>query len=144
MTLLNTPTAMRIALPQDTKDALKEKGIEAPDHITLMLTEATLRERQKFDADQKGIAVTDPVAWTKSLIMKRAEPGTDERVVDELLLDMGPSAIASISHAYVTGEVPDPKLVAQAVQQTLSGMSRQMLGALASGAQRLSSSTSTG
>lgn len=143
MTLLNNPKEMRISLPDETKKVLADKGIPAPDHIILQLTEATMRERQQFEKEQKTVAQTDPLGWTKSLIMKRAEPGTDERVVDELIFDMGPSAIASITHAYITGEVPDPNLVAAAVQQTLTGMTNRMLGALASGAQQPSLSTST-
>ena len=98
MTLLSTPNAMRIALPQTTKDTLTAQGIDAPECVVLQLTEATLRERKEYDAAQKVQAVSDPIAWTKSLIMKRAEEGTDERVVDELIWDLGPSAIASISH----------------------------------------------
>lgn len=135
MTLLNEPTEIRIALPESTRQALEAQGIEAPEHVVLDLREATLRERQQFDAEQATEGRTDPTAWVAKLIMRRAKPGTDERVVRELIMDMGPSAIASITHAYIMGEVPDSKLVAQAVQGTLNGLSQQMLGALAKGAQ---------
>lgn len=123
---------LHLPLPQDTIDALTEAGVPVPEpaEVVLLLREPTMREKYRLDRDQG--AATDYVEWFAALLMRRAAPGTDERVVRELIQDMSESTMASLTHAYLTGELPDPKLLAQVVGQTLSGMSDSLLTELTS------------
>lgn len=123
-------------LSPDAQAALAAAGVPVPEpaQVTLLLREATMRERTQLERDQQkgGRAQTDPLGWLASLLERRAEPGTDPRVLAELVQDFGPTDIAMLVHAYATGVLPDPKVTAAAVQTTLIGTSNGMLAALAS------------
>lgn len=131
-------TALVLPLTPDAVEALTAAGVPVPHpaQVRLLLTEATMRERARFQSDQEpgGPGTADPMGWLTGLLLRRAEPGTDARVIAELLADMGPTDIAMLTHAYVMGVLPDPKVTAQAVQTTLSGMTTGLLGALGSAA----------
>lgn len=64
--------------------------------------------------------------------MKRAVAGTERAVLLEFLKGLGPTQYAMLTHAYLMGVMPDPKLTAGAVQKTLTGSASGLLGALAS------------
>lgn len=135
---------LRLPLPQDTKDALAKKGIEAPDEVTLYLQEATGRELQRFEQAQApgGPAQRDTAAFIVDLMMRRAAPGTDVRVLQELVHDMTPTAIAQVTHAYCRGVLPDPKALMAAMTRLTSQTETLLLMQLASGTLH-SSPTST-
>lgn len=143
--ILENPTKERhLLLTKDTIEALEELNqsvidqaaqegrevqpgelVDIPDKVVLLLREATMREKYRFERDQK--AATDYHTWLTGILMRRAAPGTDERVVRELIVDMTESTVATLIHAYQTGEMPDPKLLGQVVSQTLSGMAGSLL-----------------
>ncbi|GGN32249.1 hypothetical protein [Deinococcus daejeonensis] len=100
-----------IPLPQSVKDALKAEDITAPEKVVMQLREATLEERQGANS------FTSDVEGAVHMIMARAEPGTDERVVRALARKLTPSSVGVITAAYLTGEYPDPKAVAARVQE---------------------------
>lgn len=148
-TILENPTKeLHLYLPKDTIEALEETNqniieqakkegrelkpnelVNIPEKVVLLLVEPSFREKYRFDREKK--AATDYVAWFTSLLMRRAAPDTDERVIRELIHDMSESAMANLTHAYLTGELPDPKVVGQVVRQTLTGMTGSLLSSLA-------------
>lgn len=124
---------LHLPLPAETQAALEEAGIDAPAEVLLLLREATGRERQAFDAERQTIGVSNPVEWVTRLMMRRAAPDTDERVVRELLNDMTETVIAQIVLAYVTGALADPKALLEAVQGTQMQMTNLLLAQLGAG-----------
>lgn len=126
-------TNLDLKLPDDTKEALREQGIEPPDFVRLELREATPREKKAFERDQQkgGRAEKDTYNWLTSLLMRRAGPGTDERVVSELLLDMTDTLTASLTYAYLKGELPDPKVIGPLVAKTRNGLTNLVMKAVA-------------
>lgn len=141
-------TALVLPLSPDAVAALTAQNIPVPEgqQVRLLLREATMRERAQFDRDQQdgGAARVDPMRWLGHLLARRAEPSVDNRVFAELVQDLGPTDVAMLSHAYVTGVLPDPKLTAQAMSQTLTGATNGLLAGLASVGLSPSSPTSTG
>ena len=104
---------LTIPLPERTRQALADQGIEAPDAIILHLREATFEEQDEFQRSRE-----DP-EFLVQMLMNRAAPGTDERVVRQLLRAATYSTIATLTAAYLTGELPDPKVVQEAVRATM-------------------------
>lgn len=141
-------TSLLLPLSPDAVAALAAQEIAVPEsgHVRLLLREATFRERAQFERDQEagGAARVDPLRWLAHMLARRAEPGTDNRIFNEMVQDFGPTDIAMLTHAYLTGVLPDPKLIAGLVQQTQTGMMESLLTALGSGAPSPSSPTSTG
>lgn len=111
LNLFGDPTPLRLPLPDDTRNALIERGIEPPEFVLLLLQQATPREVQHLAAVKMSPPKTGPeaTAWMASLLMRRAAEGTDERVVRELVNDMTPAAITLFTFAYTEGRLPDPK-----------------------------------
>lgn len=144
------PTTMqRITLPDDTKEALTEKGIEAPEAVILHLEAATGRERDRFEQRQKlGFTTEDEQKeWLTDLMMRRAESGTVRAVVRELVNDLRPTQITQFFYAYISGEAAgDPKVLEHMAEitknQTLL-MARPVLEVLALAGRSLSSPTTT-
>lgn len=105
----------RIPLPQDTKEALRERGVEnIPEAVILHLQEATSRELERFNQRQEVGFGSDAESqeWLASLIMRRAEAGTDPVVVRELVRDLQPTQISQFMFAYLSGEAgEDPKVL---------------------------------
>lgn len=104
---------LTIPLPERTRQALADQGIEAPDAIILHLREATFEEQDEFQRSRE-----DP-EFLVQMLMNRAAHGTDERVVRQLLRAATYSTIATLTAAYLTGELPDPKVVQEAVRATM-------------------------
>lgn len=133
----NTRT-MRLVLPitDDDQAALKKAGIPVPNppQVVLELREANLREIERYNNDQEagGAAKADPWGWFVGLMLRRAEKGTDQRVLEEVVKGLGRSDIAALTHAYLTGEPSDPKLTGAAMQKTMTGTSGSLLEMLAS------------
>lgn len=133
-----------IKLTPEAIKALREQGVgNPPQQVTLTHREATAREQERFQLDQAegGPAKTDSVNWVIGLLMRRSDV-TDVRVWHEVLRDMNRVDIASHTTAYITGEMPDPKLMSRAVSGTFTGMTNQLLAVLAT-ANTPSSGTST-
>lgn len=129
---------VRLVLPITDEDqqALREAGVPIPDpaEVVLLLREASNRERARYGTDMEpgGPAQRDGQGWVTGLLLRRAEPGTDPRVMREVVNGLGPTDTAMLTHAYLTGVLPDPKAAAGAVQATLTGMTNGLLGTLAS------------
>lgn len=138
-------TEIRVPVSSDAREELTRQGVDAPEYITLRMRDASVRERENLARDQQkgGRAETDTYQWFTALLMRRAAPGTDERVVAELVKDMGGSDMARFMAAYLSGNFPDPKATAQVVSTTLNGMTNNLLGLLSSAVPSPSSSTST-
>lgn len=137
-------TTLTLTLSADALDALRELGItDPPAQVRVTHREASGRERERFQKDQQkgGAALADPNRWVAGLLARRADVA-DERVLLELVRDMGPTEIAQHVAAYHTGVMPDPKVVQKAVSGTLTGMTNRLLGVLAT-ANTPSSDTST-
>ena len=109
--LFGAPTPLRLPLPDDTRAALLAQDIEPPEFVLLLLRQATPREVQQLAAMQMSPPNSGPEAahWMVQLLMRRAAPGTDERVVREVVNDMTPSAMTTFTFAYTEGRLPDPK-----------------------------------
>lgn len=105
---------LTIPLPATVQDALTAQGITPPNQIVMQLREATLEERRLPSQAR------DDVDGVVSMIMARAEAGTDERVVRALAEKMTPSSAAVITAAYITGEFPDPKAVQAQVRRAMT------------------------
>lgn len=131
-----TLNRQELPLSPDDIEALQEKGIPVPDPAVIVFEwrEANAREREKYAFQQrKGWkSEEDARAWMADLLMKRAAEGTDRRVLVEFLAGLGVTQSAMLTHAYLMGEMPDPKLTAGAIQKTLTGQTNGLLGALAS------------
>ncbi|MFC4426203.1 hypothetical protein [Deinococcus navajonensis] len=105
---------LTIPLPATVKAALTAQEIDAPEQIVMHLQEATLEERRLPSL------VQDDVEGVVMMVMARAEEGTDERVVRELAKKMTASSVAVITAAYLTGELPDPKVVQAQVRRAMT------------------------
>ena len=104
---------LTIPLPERTRQALADQGIEAPEAVVLHLREATFEEQEEFQRSKE-----DPEAFVR-MMMNRAAPGTDERVMRQLLRAATYSTTATLTAAYLTGELPDPKVVREAVRSAM-------------------------
>lgn len=140
-------TPLVLPLSPDAVAALTARDIPVPEgqQVRLLLRDATYRERKQYgiDNDVGGAARTDPMGWMARMLRRRADRDLPLAVFDELLQDMSPTDIAMLSHAYVMGVLPDPKLTAQALSQTLTGATNGLLAGLASAGLSPSSPTST-
>ena len=101
---------LKLPVRADAREALTEAGVkDIPAFIALHVRQASMRERTKFEATQEKLAA-DPAAWAADLIARRAEEGTDPRVIAEVAADLGPTEIAQLMYAFTQGEViTDPK-----------------------------------
>lgn len=119
----------QLKLSNEAKEAIKQKGLEAPDTIDIILREATLRERMAWEADQSegGRAHTDGVEWVTDLVLSRVKEPYDREIIKEAVLDMAPSQIIGYTQAYITGEVPDPKLLTAAISKSQNGLLRELI-----------------
>lgn len=148
--ITGTQTKMlRFPVTDDTREALAEQGIEAPEFVVLHLREATFREREKFEQAQKARRTdAEMLDWLATLVMRRATEGTDPAVVREFVRDLQTTQITQLMYAYVSGEaIEDPKAqeaLAEVVKNQTMMMARPVLETLASAARSLSSPTSTG
>ncbi|MFC6803912.1 hypothetical protein ACFQDE_21040 [Deinococcus caeni] len=122
---------LTLVLPPVTKEVLTAQGITAPDTVTLELREATMRERQQFEKDQAEVARQNPVPWMTQMVMARAEAGTDQKVVQELVADMTPTDFALVTAAYLQGIVPDVDTTAAVVRRATGGLTSQLMNGLA-------------
>ena len=125
---------LELRVPQDTKDALAERGLEAPDVVVLELRESSIREKERFQALEKEGAFTGEPARacdTVAGLLVRRMVNPDLEVMRELVRDMSDQVMTSLVTAYLTGEMPDPKAVAQVVRQTRTGLLNQLMGTMA-------------
>lgn len=104
---------LTIPLPEQTRKALEGQGIEAPAAVVLHLREATFEEQEEFERSKEN-----PEVFVR-MMLSRAAPGTDERVVRQLLRAATYSTTATLTAAYLTGELPDPKVVREAVKTAI-------------------------
>lgn len=144
------PVMQRIPLPQDTRDALAEKGVQnIPEAVILHVQEATGREGEHWKQRQEVGFATDAEMkdWLASLVMRRAAEGTDPVVVRELVNDLRPTQISQFFMAYLHGEAgEDPKVLeqmAQAVKNTTLMTALPVLETLALAGRSLSLLTTT-
>jgi hypothetical protein len=122
-----------LPIPDETRAALTEQGIDAPAEIVLNLREGTNRENLRWDQEKDTLGQTDPLGWTAALILRRAEAGTDERVIRELVNDMAPSVMGQFQQAYLTGRLVDPKAISDATVNTMGMLMDRALSALGNG-----------
>lgn len=131
-------TLNRQELPLSAEDieALQASGVAVPDPAVIVFEwrEASACEREKYAAAQRAGWQSEAQSreWLADLLMKRAVAGTERAVLLEFLKGLGPTQYAMLTHAYLMGVMPDPKLTAGAVQKTLTGSASGLLGALAS------------
>lgn len=122
MELLPNITNLKVPLPEATKQALAARGIEAPEALHFELVEATLRERQRYEAQAANNPNT--LEWLAEVLNDRLAEEQNPEVLGELLQDLPPSAIASLAHAYIAGALPDQKKMRELVQIPLQAIAQ--------------------
>lgn len=110
-----------IAVPADARAVLEEQGVPVPESITLLLREATLGERRRWQAGQANTAKSEDDQRERIvlLVLKRVAPDTDERVVRAVLDEANNSALMQLMLACITGYMPDPKDATEATGKSL-------------------------
>ncbi|MFB9994074.1 hypothetical protein ACFFLM_19125 [Deinococcus oregonensis] len=140
---------LRLPVTDDTREALAEREIVAPEFVILHLREATFREREKFTQMQQAKNTTEAqyMEWLASLILRRTAEPLDPVVVAEFIRDLHPTQITQLTYAYISGEaIEDPKAqeaLAQVVKNQTMTMTMPVLAALANVAPLPFSPTST-
>lgn len=98
-----------LPVPEHAKARLADQGVtDIPESVTLHLREASIGEATELSRREAvARAQSDGQAFLTDLMMSRATPGTDRRVIEALVYVMAPSAAAKITHACVNGNLPN-------------------------------------
>jgi len=125
--LFDDTIPVRLPLPEDTRLALIEKGITPPDHVLLLLRQATPRELQQLAHTRENLPSTGPevTAWLLNMLRRRASEGTDDVVLQELVKDLTPTSITMLTFAYTEGRLPNPKEKAALLEQMAQWIAAQ-------------------
>jgi hypothetical protein len=108
--LFSHATPYRVPLPNATRTALQERGIEVPEFLVLLLRPATAREVEELAGYQvKPPSGPEATRMLRNLLLRRVAPDTDERVVDELVKDLPPTGVTQLMFMYTEGRPPNPK-----------------------------------